>query len=135
LILAGPPGWIVFLFLASRSSGDHLSVELPYSDAAYSRFVHARRLRTTTIVVGSLGVVALLVLSAWAGLELAGFVLTLALIGVATIVLLIAEYRLGTTSVGVSIDASRRWVTLLGVHPAFVSACAEQERQRTPTAH
>jgi hypothetical protein len=31
--------------------------------------------------------------------------------------------------VSVSLDASRRWVTLRGVHPAFATACRDHEQQ------
>ena len=37
-------------------------------------------------------------------------------------------------TVEVALDASRRWVTLSGVHPAFVRAVEDQERRRATTA-
>jgi hypothetical protein len=135
LLFLGPPGWIIFLFLGSSSSGEHLSVEIPYSDAAYERFASARRLKNTALVAGALGGIFLLFLTAWAGLGLSGLVLVLGVTLGALVGIIVGEFQLGRASVGVRLDASRRWVTLRGVHPAFVSACAEQERQRTPTTH
>lgn len=87
-------------------------------------------------MAGSLGGIGLLLLTAWAQLALGGFVLTLGFIGAATVVLVTADYRLGKASVGVRLDASRRWVTLGGVHPAFAAACdatTEVQPQPTPT--
>jgi hypothetical protein len=134
LFFAGPPGWLVLLvLLAGHSSGEHLDVELPYSDAACERFVRARRLRTMAVLVGSLGGISLFLVTVWAGLELAGFTLMLGTIGVAMILLFIADIRMGRGSVGVRLDASRRWVTLRGVHPAFAAACAASEQQREQT--
>jgi hypothetical protein len=62
----------------------------------------------------------------------------LALLGAAVLVGSVAagfvgDRQLRRARVGVDLDASRRWVSLYGVHPAFVSACEqrEQHRQRT----
>jgi hypothetical protein len=135
LVFLGPPGWLViFLLIGSSSSGEHLSVEIPYSDGAYERFASARRLKNTALVAGALGGIFLLLLTAWAGLGLSGLALVLGVALVAFVGIIVGETQLGRASVGVRLDASRRWVTLRRVHPAFVSACAEQERQRTPTA-
>ena len=131
LLFLGPPGWIIFLFLGSSSAGEHLDVDVPFSDAAYERFTSARRLKNTALVAGSLGGIFLLFLTAWAGLGLSGFVLAAGVIVVAFVGAIVGEFQLGRASVGVRLDASRRWVTLRGVHPTFVSACAEQERQHT----
>jgi hypothetical protein len=134
LLLVGPIGWIVLLFLVARDSGEHLAVELPYSDAAYGRFAAARRLRTGGLAVCLLGTVTLLVLSAWAHLGAAGGVLTLALLIPAVVAMGVAGWRVHGASVDVGLDASRRWVTLRRVHPAFAAACQEQMRDRSVTS-
>jgi hypothetical protein len=135
LLLTGPLGWIVLLFLASRDSGERLAVELPYSDAAYARFVGARRLRSGALAVCLLGTVGLLVLGASAHLGPAGIVLTLGLVAPAVVAVGVAEWRMHGASVDVALDASRRWVTLGRVHPAFVAACEEQTLEhRTVTS-
>jgi hypothetical protein len=126
LVLVGPLGWIALLVLASRDSGEHLAVQLPYSDSAYDRFVGARRLRNGALAVGSLGAIGLLLLAAWAHLGPAGFLLTLGVAVTAIAAVATAEWRMQGASVRMVLDASRRWVTLRGVHPAFVAACQEQ---------
>jgi hypothetical protein len=123
LVLVGPIGWIALLFLASRDAGERLAVELPYSDSAYERIVGARKLRSGALLVGVLGVGALLLLAAWAHLGRTGALLIVALVIPAMVAAVVAEWRLQRATVEVALDASRRWVTLRGVHPAFVAAC------------
>ena len=54
-------------------------------------------------------------LTAVARLGSIGLVLTFVVVVAAVVVALVAESRLGQASVGVSLDGSRRWVTLTGV--------------------
>ncbi len=133
LFFAGPLGWIVLLFLATRSSGERLAVEVPFSEAAYDRYVQARRLRTGAVVVGVAATVGLLWLTAWANLGELGAIVTLvaAFAGIATF--FTAEWRISLNSIRVDLDASRRWVTLRRVHPAFASACEEQRARQYQT--
>ena len=130
LLLLGPIGWIALLFLVNRDYGEQLAVELPYSDEAYDRIVEARRVRRLAVAVAALGGIGLLVLTGAARLGTIGLLLTLVVVVAAVVVVLVAESRLGQASVGVSLDGSRRWVTLTGVHPAFVAACQEHADQR-----
>jgi len=130
LLFAGPLGWIVLLVLAGRDQGERLAVELPYSDAAYERFVSARRLRNRAGAIGAIGGIGLLVLTVWAGLGLGGLILTLGVVGSAIVAAMVGEYRMGRTSVDVGLDASRRWVTLRGVHPVFAAACEDQKKHQ-----
>ena len=117
LVLAGPLGWLVLLALASRDTGERLAVELPLSDAAYAELGAARSL-----------------LTGWAQLGTAGLVLVIGA-GLATVVgTMVGEWRLGRASVGVSLDASRRWVTLDGVHPGFAGACREHRLRHVADA-
>lgn len=124
LIFTGPLGWIALAFLSGRDRGEFLTVELPYSDAAYGRFVAARRGRTTAAAGGLLSGVGLLALMFATELGPAGFVLLVVVAVITVVAVLIAEWRMGQTSVGVRLDASRRWVTLQGVHPSFAAACS-----------
>jgi len=133
LLFLGPVGWIVLLVLASRNSGERLAVVLPYSDAAYERFSRARTRRNLALAVGAIGGVGLVLVTAWAQLGPAGYVLAAGVVGAASVALMIAEYRLGAASVGVRLDASRRWVTLQSVHPAFARSYHEQQQQQATT--
>lgn len=134
LALAGPLGWLVLLVLGSRDSGEHLAVEIPLSDAAYAELVAARRLRNWALACGLVLTVALLALTGWAQLGPSGLVLAGAT-GLATVVVtFVAEARIGRASVGVALDASRRWVTLDGVHPAFATACREHRANQVADA-
>jgi len=126
LVFAGPIGWIALLFLSTRDSGEHLAVELPYSEAAYGRFVQARRRRNTAAIVGVSVIVGLLVFTAQAHLGGAGLMLTLAALVTTVALVARASWEMGRESIGVDLDGSRRWVTLRGVHPAFAAACQEQ---------
>ena len=127
LVLAGPLGWVALLFLASRDAGEHLAVEVPLSDEAYDELAAGQRLRRVALVGGVATAVALLLLGAWARLGPLGVVLLVGSALATVVAVLLAERRIGRASVGVSLDASRRWVTLAGVHPAFVAACRDQQ--------
>ena len=131
LALAGPLGWVVLIVLASRDSGEHLAVEVPLSEAAYDELTAGTRLRLAAVVGGAVAVVALFLLGAWAQLGALGLVLLVGAAVAALVAVLVAERRIGRASVGVSLDASRRWVTLTGVHPAFAAAFREQQAERT----
>jgi len=128
-VFLGPLGWIVLAFLAIGSRGEQLEVDVPYSDVAYHRFVVARRVLRATVAATAIGTVLLIlgarVLGPGNGMLMAVLLVFAGLIGI-----IVAEWRLGRRSVGVRLDASRRWVTLTGVHPAFAAACAEHTRQR-----
>ncbi len=134
LVLAGPLGWLVLLALASRDTGERLAVELPLSDAAYAELGAARSLRNRALACGVAVTLALLLLTGWAQLGTAGLVLVIGA-GLATVVgTMVGEWRLGRASVGVSLDASRRWVTLDGVHPGFAGACREHRLRHVADA-
>lgn len=143
LLLAGPVGWVGLLIIAMARSGrgEVLTVQVPMSTAAYERLRSAWRLRRGALVVGVVGgfiaVMALTSSGSSSGDELQsraiGLIAALAVVG-AIVVLFIAEARARRGTVVVDLDASRRWVTLSGVHPAFVAACRTQEqRQHQPT--
>ena len=133
LLLAGPIGWIVAAVLASRG-GEELSVELPYSDEAYERMRAHRRLRNVGLLVLCLGFAGMFVLDAQFPLSDLGwaFAALVPIGGLATYV--VARFRLWQERIGITLDGSRRWVTLSNVHPSFARACDDVQRRRlTPT--
>ena len=136
LLFLGPIGWIVLLFLATGDRGERLTVKLPLSEEAHERQVAATRRRNIG-VTSSIGAgVILLLLAAYGGLgELAGVVavLGLAAIALAVVRAMVGEVRIEQTKVGIDLDASRRWLTVTRVHPAFAAACAEQEAEQATT--
>ncbi len=134
LLLAGPLGWLGLLVISGSkgSSGDVLTVDLPISEPAYQRVRAARALRGRACLAGMLGgasvLAAAMVGDGWMLMPIAAAVVVIAIV-----VLFVAESRINRSLVGVELDASRRWVTLSKVHPAFVAACAAQLQQRQRT--
>lgn len=139
LLLAGPLGWLGLILISVARSGrrEVLTVRLPLCEAAYQRMRGARRLRRWAVVVGVLGgVLALVAMTAPADspgdaapLRVIGLLAGLAVIG-AIVALFLADRRLRGSTVGIDLDASRRWVTITAVHPAFAAACQAQEQQQ-----
>jgi hypothetical protein len=127
LLLAGPLGWIGLLVVALYRSGraEVLTVRLPYSAAAYARLQEARRQRRIGWGLVAAGIVAGLVVAV-AGLwtAFATLVIGAAVAAGAWGLVEVARswWRLPRLSVGVELDASRRWVTLRSVHPRFAAA-------------
>jgi hypothetical protein len=135
LLLAGPIGWIAFFLMSGSRNGqaEVLTVDVPMSSTAYQRVrdIRARQSRTWLAIGGG---IALLVLQVGADattqrvLIVAGLVLVVW--GLVTTAVL--SWRRDRECLVVRLDASRRWVTLGQVHPAFASACAahrDRERQ------
>jgi hypothetical protein len=139
LLLLGPLGWLGLVVISVMRSGrsEVLTVELPVSEPAYQRLRAARRLRRNAVVAAVLaGAVCLLALAFRSGSWSPWLVLAmvaLAVVVVASVVLLIADSRVRAAVVGLDLDASRRWVTLSRVHPAFAAACQAQQRERQRT--
>lgn len=138
LLLLGPLGWLGLLIisLARSGRGEVLTVQVPMSDHAYDQLRAARRLRRGAVAVAVAGgLVGLWILTStdrtagdalqWRTLGL----LALAAVVGAILTLFVADHRLTHASVQVDLDASRRWVTLSRVHPAFVAACQAHEQQ------
>lgn len=122
LVLAGPLGWLVLLIIAAtRRPADTLTVQLPFSEGAYQRLHRAKR----ELWPVAIGVPIFLILCPFAlGHDerllaaVLGLVLLLAIVRWAVIV-----HRIRALSVTVTLDASRRWVTLGRVHEAFAQSC------------
>jgi hypothetical protein len=81
---------------------------------------------TLTLIVA--GVAAMLL---YAGqnttLTQLAFVIAACVAAVSLATLVTGAVRYHRESVGVTLDASRRWVTLTNVHPQFVAACQAHE--------
>lgn len=141
LVLAGPLGWLGLLVIAAfRADGELLTIQLPVSDAARSRIRHGRRARRRVAAVLMSAVVLAFGL-AYAGGRLADrqdlpgaatdlriLALALGAVAVAAAVRLTAlALTARRRTIAVSLDASRRWVVLRGVHPAFAAAVRDRD--------
>jgi hypothetical protein len=124
LILAGPLGWLGLVLIASfRQSGELLTVTLPFSQAAYLRKVRAERSRMRAVLIMVVMLVA--AFGTWVQriTDYSFFAPGLAVIGCAALVSVIVEAaKVQRMTVRLDLDASRRWLTLSGVHPSFMSA-------------
>ncbi len=126
LLVLGPIGWIAAYILSMTGSarGERLTVKLPLCEQSFCENRTARRYRTSA----SAGAIVLAIVTSAMALQASSLlrIAMTALLGVAT-VLAAAEWLHESrvcrrSSVGVSIDVSRRWVTLHRVHPAFKGA-------------
>jgi hypothetical protein len=120
LLLAGPLGWLGLLILSVGRRQEVLTVELPLSESAHDRIRQARRdswIATICTVVFAVGALVAV------GRQTSGGHLLGAVIGLLALValtrLFMAMHRLRSAAVDISLDASRRWVTLSRVHPRF----------------
>ncbi len=127
LLFLGPVGWVILLVLAARDHGERLTVKLPISEAAYQRQVAATRDRNLKVAPSFVAGLAVLVLAAVLGLDPVVWFAGVAVLAVGVVLSLVGEHRIEQTKVGLELDASRRWLTVTRVHPAFVEAVAEQE--------
>jgi len=130
LIFLGPVGWIVLLALAAMSRREVLTVRVPMSIAAEAQEPRLARQRAIALFA-CLGLVTAAILQlhpvpveVWAGAA-----------GVAAIVAIGFHAAMLFTQIGVELDASRRWVTLSRVDPAFAAAVDADLAHRELTAH
>jgi hypothetical protein len=138
LVFLGPLGWILLVAFSLASSGRRFMVRLPYTHEALRR--ERARFRAAVlagvVLVGS-GVACVVALSGPTPRSnvretiLLLFAATAIAAALATVALGI-RYSLGRP--GIDLDASGRWVTLRGVHPAFADACAATARRRVDVA-
>jgi hypothetical protein len=123
LVLLGPIGVVVLLGIALGAPGERYTVRLPYHEPAWASI---RR-------IGTMGNVLLGAAAVTLG---AGFLMAQERLGI------IAAVVVGVTGLVVRIvsksmlprlhlDATRRWVTLSGVHPAFAEAISIGETRRS----
>lgn len=125
LVVLGAVSFPVIFLLALLWPGEQLTVRVPQTDASFERERHMQRLRLAAlgagVVVPLAGVMSVgMFLGLWLALGVAFFVVAGAL-----------SIMLWRETIGVSIDVTRRWVTLTNVHPNFVEA-VEREGVLTP---
>jgi hypothetical protein len=118
LLLMGPPGWLALAILGGV--GGVLTVTLPYSNRAVERYEARRR---TMIIACVIGVATLIGAVAGVGSSvLWGIAIT------ALICALVFQVVLVFDEVDIKLDASRRWVTLVGVDERFAKAVEAADR-------
>ena len=121
LLLLGPVGIVALVVLAVAWPQEQLTVRIPETEAS---FQHERQLERWRLAALGAGVVVpflgILGVGMFPFLWLAAGVAFFVAAGALT-------WMLWRQSIGVSIDVTRRWVTLTGVHPAFAEAVQRQE--------
>ena len=122
LLLAGPLGWLgLLVFGALRRPPEMLTVQLPFSEDAYRRLRRSKQeLWPIVIAMVALLVGALYVLDQ-GDRVLAGVLAVMAVLAAVRWAVVLVHIR--TCSVVITLDASRRWVTLDRVHPLFAQSC------------
>ena len=126
LVFLGPPGWAALILLYLLAGGDeYLTVRIPEVASAYEREKALKRFRLAALVLAPASLAFAFV---YPGMFPA---LWLALSGALLVAAIAVQTKISAMTIGVHLDASRRWVTLTGVHPAFVAAVAEQELAAT----
>lgn len=136
LLLAGPLGWIgLFIIAATRQNNELLTVTLPYSQAAHLRLSQAQRTRRQAmwVTLGAFAAAFVLLLFRTTDSRLLALALVVVVAG-ALVKSITETHRVNKAVVRLSLDASRRWVTLSGVHPDFEATIQRGDRQfsRTP---
>jgi hypothetical protein len=128
LVLAGPLGWLgLFVFGLLRSPADRLGAVLPFSATAYQRLVVARRMLRVWVALTAVLSFTAIVLLGFRTVTTEAMAVLVGMFSLTAFVLLcMASRRLSYARVGLMLDASRRWVTLSGVHPDFAAAAAAQ---------
>jgi len=135
LVLAGPLGWIgLFIIAAVRRNSELLTVTLPYSEAAHLRLRHAQRARSQAMWVALSAFVAAVASLLFRTTDSRLLALALAIVVVGALIKSIIEtHGVNRAIIRLSLDASRRWVTLSGVHPDF-EATIRNGRQFSSTS-
>jgi hypothetical protein len=119
LLFFGPPGWVIFVLLALFDR-ERLRVVLPYSNQVVDSIRRLRRLRNGLAAASGVVLVAFAVpLSSGSMASDAAGSLGLVLVVASMLAALAVQTRLEQYRIGVSLDASRRWVTLRGVSETF----------------
>jgi len=138
LLLVGPVGWAVYFVLSFLSApGERLTVSLPWTADSQERIVALRRRKNgawAAAAGAAACTVAVILVAGSGGTTMTARVVigAIALASAAAAgVALVTESRLGRERVRVELDASRRWVTLGNVHPAFRQAVRADQARRT----
>jgi hypothetical protein len=130
LVFLGPIGWIVLAVLAATARTEILTVRVPMSAAAAAREPRRNQWRLIA-ALASLGLFT-------AGLlrvEPIPSVVWLTAAAIAAVAAIGFHIAMRWGQIGVELDASRRWVTLSRVHPAFVAAVTEDIEARHLSEH
>ncbi|HEV2069387.1 MAG TPA: hypothetical protein VGR26_06305 [Acidimicrobiales bacterium] len=122
LVFFGPPGWLA-LAVILWIGGERLGGRVPMSQDAFDRV----QWRTRAAWIAAAASLVSVVLA---------FVLTLPIFAWLGMAAMVAAFGFGIganfATVGIDLDASRRWVTLSGVHRDFVTAVrADDARERS----
>lgn len=138
LVLAGPLGWVgLFIIAAFRRNSELLTVTLPYSEAAHVQLRQAQRARSQAMWVAMSAFVAAFASLLFRTTDSRLLAIAIAIVVVGALVKSIIEtHNINKAFIRLSLDASRRWVTLSGVHPDFEAAIHRDGRQfsRAPSS-
>jgi hypothetical protein len=117
LAFLGPVGWLLLVLVALFHRRELLTVRVPMSRAASEaeRDIRRVRLASTAVALGAFT-------AAFVRLEPLPVAVWVAVSLVALVVAFVSHFVLLFRQIGVQLDASRRWVSLRGVHPAFAAA-------------
>jgi hypothetical protein len=110
LVFFGPLGWIGLLLVTGRG-GATLTARLPVCDETLRVWTARRRARWVALG-GVAAAIALALFVPW----------TWPRVVVAVATVFVIHWRYTMDGVGLHLDASRRWVVLTGVAPAFAQA-------------
>jgi hypothetical protein len=128
LVLAGPLGWLgLFVLSAVRSGNERLTVTVPYSEVAYKRMTRARgaRFQAALILAGASLAAFLSLLLGTTDSRLLALGLGVLACG-ALIRTMLVSITLHRMNVRLFLDASRRWVTMSGVHSNFARTLSHE---------
>jgi hypothetical protein len=138
LVLFGPLGWAALLIIIAVTAGrrrEQLTVQLPWTEAAQDELDKARRRRRALWLAALAALTATGVvfqLGPGLGGQMAALLL-LVTTGFA-VAALVAGIAVDRAQIDVTIDGSRRWVALHGVHDDFAHAVETSRTGRQPAA-
>lgn len=130
-VLFGPVGWLVLVLVALSRRRSNLTVRLPYSTQVLGWYTSA--VREMYWCIG--GTVAALGLCVAASVAIpivdgsTAWIAAMAVLVVGVVATAVCRWRALRLLVGLTLDASGRWVTLHDVHPVFAEACTAAERR------
>lgn len=136
LLLAGPLGWIgLFIMGATRQNNELLTVTLPFSESAHIRLRQAQRARSQAswVALGAFAAAFVSLLFRTTDSRLLALALGVVVVG-ALVKLVMGTITVNKAFIRLSLDASRRWVTLSGVHPDFEATIQRDHRQFSSTS-
>lgn len=139
-VLFGPIGWLILVLVASSRRRSNLTVRLPYSTQVVGWYTSAVREMFWCIggTVAGIGLCAASVVAIPIVEGFTAWIAATAVLAVGVVATTVCRWRSLRLLVGLSLDASGRWVTLHRVHPAFAEACTVAERRSAAdrsTAH